>query len=82
MQCSIWVLHLRKWKSLLKISACFEKVLKKDKEHKDAYYELGYCFDFLDMLKESVMAYDEHLKYSPMNYTAWYNRGFVLNRMG
>ena len=57
-------------------------MLKIEKEHKDSYYELGYCYDFLDMLSESIKSYDKHLEFSPMNYTAWYNRGIVLNRMG
>ena len=60
----------------------FEFLLKGNKENKDAMFELGFCYDFMDRLEESLKCYDEHLNLDPYNYNAWYNRGIVLNRMG
>lgn len=54
---------------------CFEKIISQEPDHKDAYYELGYCYDYIDRLEDALKCYDKHLEIVPFNYNAWYNRG-------
>ena len=52
-----------------------------DVEHPEVWYEIGYCYDQLERLEDSVAAYDQQIDVDPYAQNAWYNRGIVLNRL-
>ena len=60
----------------------FHHILQIDANYIDAWYELGYCYDYLDKPEESIRCYNEHINHDPYNYNAWYNKAIVLNRQG
>ena len=44
----------------------FKKAVDINSENSEAYYELGYCYENLEMFEEALDAYNKYIEISPL----------------
>jgi len=59
----------------------FKISLKLDVENEDALYDLAFCLELEDKLKESITFYQNFIDNDPYSCYAWYNLGIIHNKL-
>jgi tetratricopeptide (TPR) repeat protein len=69
-------------KNLLDIQALIEEPYQTDEHKADLFIAQGRLFRILEVYEEAIVSYDKALLFKPYDATAWYNRGFSLDKLG
>jgi tetratricopeptide (TPR) repeat protein len=60
----------------------YKKIIKKDRNYAQAYYNVGYIYNEIDSLDNAYRYFDLAIKVSPTYADAYYSRGLVAERQG
>ncbi|MFO8051056.1 MAG: tetratricopeptide repeat protein [Thermoplasmatota archaeon] len=59
---------------------CFDKVLNKNKEDRDAWAYRGMCYHELGELDEALQNYDQSTEIDPQYYPVWIKKGIIMGK--
>ena len=71
--------NLGEWRKAISV---LKDAIYKNPSSDPALYELAFCFDKAESMKEGVEFYTEYINEYPYSKTAWYNLGNMYHRVG